>query len=75
MMEEKPTFTIVEVRVEQWLTEYSIKELGITGIGYEGLIENLAIEVWTLRNKTKSLEQNTLYNRILASIKSYDKGA
>jgi len=43
-------FEITEDRVEQWETEYSIKELGIRGTELEGLIQKLANEVYILRN-------------------------
>lgn len=42
-------WTITEKRVEQWETEYTVKELGITGSEQSGLIQALATEVDTLR--------------------------
>ena len=48
-MERPKKFTILEDRVEQWQTDFTIKELGITGDGAYGLIQALAEEVWKLR--------------------------
>jgi hypothetical protein len=48
-MERPKKFTITENRVEQWETEYGVKELGIYGSEQSGLIQALAEEVWKLR--------------------------
>jgi hypothetical protein len=50
-MDKPKVFIISENRVEQWETEYGIKELGIYGTEREGLIQALANEVWRLRRK------------------------
>lgn len=56
-MTQKKKFTVTENRVEQWETEYGIKELGIYGAEKSGLIQALAEEVWKLR--TMSLYKDT----------------
>lgn len=48
-------WTITEKRVEQWETEYTVKELGITGSEREGLIQVLATEVETVRSERDEL--------------------
>jgi hypothetical protein len=45
----KQDFEVTEDRVEQWKTVYSIPALGISGSERSGLINNLANEVYRLR--------------------------
>lgn len=52
-------WTIVENRVEQWETEYTVRELNISGTELEGL-------VYALADKVESL-QETIKNRIILS--------
>lgn len=53
MKSKIPKWTIVENRVEQWETEYTVKELGISGIGMKRLTYALADEVESLREELK----------------------
>ena len=49
-MSEKPKiFTVTELRVEQWETEYTVKELGISGTEQSGLIQELSSKLWDAR--------------------------
>jgi hypothetical protein len=55
-------FTITENQVEQWETEYTVKELKITGSEHYGLIQNLCKEIWKLKYSNQEFLKKKVIN-------------